>query len=68
MDRKTNELKESCKCDTLSPKRINVSCHKRTIISENPKGHNSLTPWSILVSFCMFPMMPDTLSIIPVTS
>ena len=28
MDRKT---KESCKCDTISLKRINVSCHKRTI-------------------------------------
>ena len=24
---------ESCECDTLSRKRINVSCHKRTIIS-----------------------------------
>ena len=35
MDRKTMELKESCKCDTISLKRINVSCHKRTIISES---------------------------------
>ena len=35
MDRKTKELKESCKCDTISLKRINVSCHKRTIISES---------------------------------
>ena len=32
MDRKTREL---CKCDTISLKRINVSCHKRTIISES---------------------------------
>ena len=32
---KTKEWKESCKCDTLSLKRINVSCHKRTIISES---------------------------------
>ena len=50
-----------------------MSCHKRTIISEsdNQKGHNSLPPWSILmilVSFCRFPMIPDTLSMIPVTS
>ena len=35
MDRKTKECKESCKCDTISLKRINVSCHKRTIISES---------------------------------
>ena len=28
------ERKESCKCDTLSLKRINVSSHKRTVISE----------------------------------
>ena len=35
MDRKTKERKESCKCDTISLKRINVSCHKRTIISES---------------------------------
>ena len=34
MDRKT---KESCKYDTLSLKRINVSCHKRTIISESER-------------------------------
>ena len=27
--------KESCKCDILSLKKINVSCHKRTIISES---------------------------------
>ena len=32
MDRKTKEL---CECDTLSLKRINVFCHKRTIISES---------------------------------
>ena len=31
MDRKT---KESCECDTLSLKKINVPCGKRTIISE----------------------------------
>ena len=35
MNRKTKELKESCKCHTLSLKRINVSCHKRNIISES---------------------------------
>ena len=35
MNRKTKELKESCKCDTISLKRIHVSCHKRTIISES---------------------------------
>ena len=32
MDRKTKEL---CKCDTISLQRINVPCHKRTIISES---------------------------------
>ena len=32
MDQKT---KKWCKCDTLSLKRINVSCHKKTIISES---------------------------------
>ena len=31
MDRKT---KESCKCVTLSLKKIIVSCHERTIIPE----------------------------------
>ena len=35
MDRKTKELKESVKCDTISLKRINVHFHKRTIISES---------------------------------
>ena len=33
MDQQTKELKESCKCNTLSLKRINVSCDKMTIIS-----------------------------------
>ena len=32
--------KESCKCDTISLKRINVSCHKRTIISESESFHS----------------------------
>ena len=35
MDRKTKERKDSCKCGTLSLKRINVSCHKITIIPES---------------------------------
>ena len=35
MDRNTKELKESCTYDTLSLKRINVSCHKRTTIPES---------------------------------
>ena len=40
MDRKTKELKESSKYNTLSLKRINVSCHKRTIISESEETYN----------------------------
>ena len=40
MDLKTREYKESCKCDTISLKRINVSCHKRTIISESESVGN----------------------------
>ena len=43
MNRKTKELKESCKCDTLSLKRINVSHHKRTIISESEPITSVLT-------------------------
>ena len=35
MDRETKELHESCKCDAISLKRINVSCHKITIIPES---------------------------------
>ena len=35
MDRKTKQLKESYKCDTLSLKRTNMSGDKRTIISES---------------------------------
>ena len=42
MDRKTKELKESCKCDTLSLKIINVSCHKSTIISESKRRQNNI--------------------------
>ena len=41
MDRKTKECKESCKCDTISLKIINVSCHKRTIISESESDNVS---------------------------
>ena len=35
MDQKTRELKESSKCDTLRLKRIKLSSHKRTIVSES---------------------------------
>ena len=41
MDRKTKELMESCKCDTISLKRLNVTCHKRTIISESESESES---------------------------
>ena len=35
MDLKTKELNESCKCVTLSLKKVNVCYHKRTIITES---------------------------------
>ena len=50
MDRKTKELKESCKCDTISLKRINVSCHKRTIISESESMQNDIIILLFLVN------------------
>ena len=36
------DRKESCKCDTKRLKRINVSCHKRTIISESDLVANEM--------------------------
>ena len=47
MDRKTKELMESCKCNTISLKRINVSCYKRTIISESEYVGNCVLLWDV---------------------
>ena len=45
---------------------------RRSVVTRyNQNGHKSLTLWSILmilVSFCRFSMMPDTLGIVPITS